>query len=413
MYEAVITNSMEDYMFKKNQHKVFVDFIPFLKEVMQKDIMASVTNLKEFIAYAPGDALDVKIQKGMPIPADDPLMATIKSNKIITAVVPAAVYGIPFRAVTYPIRDDQGNCIGAVGIAESLVKEQKVSDQLSSIIERIVVSNDSIKIAVDEVIEMTAGIDELSATSEEVNATVDEITNLSTTIYAMVEEATAASKSVMNEANNGITAMSGITNAMEGVSEEIIGIKGQIEHLNDSISKAYDIINIINNISNQTNLLALNASIEAARAGEQGRGFAVVADEVGKLAIQSQESSKEISDIMKDIQVEIKGVVEKVNETATSTHENLEEVKSASTSISSILNEIKSVDEAVDHMKSRIEEQANGTNDIQHAIENLTSTIEDTATYGSQITSKLRHEVDVMVSLEKDVKLSAEEIVNG
>ena len=80
-----------------------------------------------------------------------------------------------------------------------MLKEQKISDQLATIIGRIVVSNDSIKIAVDEVIEMTAGMDELSATSEEVNANVLAITNLSTNIYAMVEEASAASKSVMND----------------------------------------------------------------------------------------------------------------------------------------------------------------------------------------------------------------------
>ncbi|MBN2795592.1 MAG: hypothetical protein JXR88_09315 [Clostridia bacterium] len=90
-------------MFKKNNYKKFTDFMPFLKEVMQKDIMVSVTDENNFISYVPGNQLDVKVKVGDVIPDGDPLRATIKNNTIITAVVPAEVYGIPFRAVTYPI----------------------------------------------------------------------------------------------------------------------------------------------------------------------------------------------------------------------------------------------------------------------------------------------------------------------
>lgn len=61
-------------------------------------------------------------------------------------------------------------------------------------------------------------------------------------------------------------------------------------------------LEIINEIAESINLLSLNASIEAARAGESGRGFAVVAQEIGRLASNTKDSLKNVTDIVLRIQ---------------------------------------------------------------------------------------------------------------
>ncbi|MBE5935098.1 MAG: hypothetical protein E7262_04835 [Lachnospiraceae bacterium] len=71
----------------------------------------------------------------------------------------------------------------------------------------------------------------------------------------------------------------------------------------------------INEISEQTNLLSLNASIESARAGESGKGFAVVADEIRNLADETGGLTRDIDNIVKDLEIkadQARSVVEQV-----------------------------------------------------------------------------------------------------
>jgi len=77
---------------------------------------------------------------------------------------------------------------------------------------------------------------------------------------------------------------------------EMSQLINQISEKNNAIT---NIVARIQGIAEQTNLLALNAAIESARAGEQGRGFAVVADEVRQLAHDSEQSTKEITELVR------------------------------------------------------------------------------------------------------------------
>src|SRR5699024_4789938 len=74
-----------------------------------------------------------------------------------------------------------------------------------------------------------------------------------------------------------------------------------------------NIITMITDIAEQTNLLDLNASIEVVHAGEQGKGFAVVAEEIRRLAEQSTEATHQISTLVREIQTETLGAVERTD----------------------------------------------------------------------------------------------------
>lgn len=398
-------------MFKKKDQNLFLEFLPHLKAVMQKDIMASVTDLNHFIGYAPGDSIDVKVKAGMPIPEGDPLRETIRTGKILTAVVPAQVYGVPFRAVTYPIKDKNGKVVGAMGVAEALVKEQKIQETLEGIIKRISGSNENISHISSDVHEMAMGIQELSAVVEEVNASIVEINDLAGEMSKTADAVAASSKRVIGDASVGIQSVKQIDQTVKQSVDEITGVRSQIELLFGSIESANQQISFINNIAEQTNLLALNASIEAARAGEHGRGFAVVADEVGKLAIQSKESSVEISALMKRIQHEISMVVNQVNELVTRTESEQPVIASAVSNIEQILTDIQDVDKDIDAIRSQIKKQASNTNEIRIAVEAMTATIEEKAAMGNLINSQLENQSKDLRSFERDIVESSKSLM--
>lgn len=130
-----------------------------------------------------------------------------------------------------------------------------------------------------------------------------------------------------------------------------------VEKLAEDSKKIGEIVNLINNIAEATNLLALNASIEAARAGEAGKGFAVVANEVKELAKQTQAATKNIEDMIAEVQ---------------------ENIKNSISSIDSIREMVNQINDAANVIASAAEEQTITVGEVN-------SYLQDTALYTSEI----------------------------
>ena len=136
------------------------------------------------------------------------------------------------------------------------------------------------------------------------------------------------------------------TKDMTGVAEKQAEIVKSTDVITESVEGSLQIINIIQDIASQTNLLSLNASIEAARAGEAGKGFAVVAEEVGKLAVTSQDTSKEISETLNNMSETIKSMVDKtvgINENITSQGAAMEEINANIEELSAMSETIRQI----------------------------------------------------------------------
>lgn len=120
----------------------------------------------------------------------------------------------------------------------------------------------------------------------------------------VVAEAAHLAYSISEETGKQTSQGQEVVRSMIDKMESLVGqmqrATQDIEKLKEDSQKINVLVGDISAIADQTNLLALNAAIEAARAGEQGRGFAVVADEVRKLASRTNQTTKEIADVVSE-----------------------------------------------------------------------------------------------------------------
>ena len=220
----------------------------------------------------------------------------------------------------------------------------------------------AVALAVDEMDtgtrEISTGADSLSkrteqqaASLEETAAALDEITANVTNSTRRAEEARA----VAAEAN-GSAAHSGnvVANAVHAM-----------QRIEQSSSQISSIIGVIDEIAFQTNLLALNAGVEAARAGEAGKGFAVVAQEVRELAQRSAQAAKEIKDLIRNSEAEVKSGVKLVSETGEA--------------LQAIGGHVATINQHMEAIAVSAREQSVGLSEINTAVNQMDQTTQQNA----------------------------------
>ncbi len=216
---------------------------------------------------------------------------------------------------------------------------------------------------------------QIRSASEAVNA-------MSMTTQRMAENAGAATQTSVKAtqaAVKGGTAVSETIKGMQRIRATVQSTGKKIKGLGERSLEIGAIIEVINEIATQTNLLALNAAIEAARAGEQGKGFAVVADEVRKLAERAARATKDITGLIKGIQVETSEAVTVMEEGTREVEEGTKLADQAGAALREIEQIVKQTATLMTDITRAAADQVKSTESVVHTMGNISQLTQETA----------------------------------
>ncbi|WP_394364798.1 methyl-accepting chemotaxis protein [Pseudomonas tremae] len=266
---------------------------------------------------------------------DIPLEGTDEAARLIAAL---AAMQTNLRSALTLIGDS------STQLAATSEEMHAVTEDASRTIQR---QSNEIEMAATAVNQMSAAVEEVASNA----ASASEVTSQSST-------AAIAGRAQVDET---VTAINLMVSKVQLTSTEVQGLAAMAT----DISKVLDVIRAI---AEQTNLLALNAAIEAARAGEAGRGFAVVADEVRALAHRTQQSTREIEQMVSSIQTGTGNAVTAMEQTSVQAQKTLEMANGAGKALLEITESISQINERNLMIATAAEEQAQVAREVDRSL---------------------------------------------
>ncbi|WP_404357545.1 methyl-accepting chemotaxis protein [Cytobacillus firmus] len=310
---------------------------------------------------------------------------------------------------TAEVIDDAGDELTDLSKSYNEMKEN-----LITMIREVLGTSDQVAASSEE---LTAGAEQTSKATEQITEAIQQVAGGAETQTQSIEESAKALEEVTsgiaaiaessaeiaeNTAEAGARAEEGgkyveqTSQQMTLIHTTVIETSKEVQLLNERSKQIENISKVIIDIASQTNLLALNAAIEAARAGEHGKGFAVVADEVRKLAEQSQESSSQISELIRQIQNDMNQSTDSMNSVKREVENGLGIVFRTQKSFEVILRFMMDIGLKVDGMAATAQQMSASTQEISAAVTGVTAISRESSMHSQGVAASAEEQLASM-----------------
>ena len=216
------------------------------------------------------------------------------------------------------------------------------------------------------------------------------------------------SNNVLKIVNEGLIEIGNLHKITEESNVASKEVRSVIIQTNESSIKIGQASNVISTIAQQTNLLALNAAIEAARAGSAGKGFAVVAEEIKNLAHQSSLSTKEIDEIVNELQRNSTNAVETMERVSVITEQQYKSVEQSKEKYILIDGAMKETENAVIQLNEAGEIMESMKDQILASMETLSAVAEENSAATQQATASIEEQA----ASAEEISSTSEELTN-
>ena len=258
---------------------------------------------------------------------------------------------------------------------------QKLKQDLTNIITEIM-DNSKELLGSSEVLN-----EKTSASMEHISQIERAVDEIAQGAGSQAQETQSATENVISMGNmiedtsKEITTLNENAKQIKTLGQDAVTTIEELQKINQKTRESMDMIYNQTNteIAEETNLLSLNASIEAARAGEQGRGFAVVAGQIQKLAEQSNESARQIEEIITSLLDDSGKAVETMEAVKEIMDEQNANVERTNDQVRQVIGQVDDSIAAIGRIAQQSEKLNETRITITDTVQNLTAVAEENA----------------------------------
>ena len=284
-------------------------------------------------------------------------------------------------------------------IASETMSIDQASEEMNQQIQTMTVTMGQVNTAVQDIADgATTQADETQKATDNVLLMGDMIAE-SAEEMEQLEDNSKGMRMCSEEAEETLDILEGIN---QKASDAIDVIYNQTHTTNASALKIKEAADLITSIAEETNLLSLNASIEAARAGEQGRGFAVVAGQIQKLAEQSNDSAKQIEDVVAALIMDSQKAVTTMNDVKEIIKIQNEKVVKTKDSFQKVQQGVEKTAEGIHQVSDRMERMDQARSNVVAVVQNLTAIAQENAASTEQTSASVAEVGESMNRIAKN-----------
>ena len=309
-------------------------------------------------------------------------------------------------------------------MASAAGQSGQITNQISNTIQQVAMGitqqTESIGRTASSVEQMSRAIEGVARGAQDQSIAVVKASNITSQITSAIQQvalnaqpsAQGAAQAAEN-ARSGARTVQETISGMQSIKAKVDLSAAKVQEMGRRSDQIGAIVETIGDIASQTNLLALNAAIEAARAGEHGKGFAVVADEVRKLAERSSTATKEIGNLIKNIQQTVAEAVSAMNEGAKEVENGVARASQSDKALTSILSAAETVNQQVVEIARAAQNISASSNGLVSSMDSVAAVVEENTAATEEMTassSEVTQAVEAIASVSEENSAAVEEV---